>query len=242
MVTAISAIPIGTLLLVGWQRRGERRGLLATVGLGVIVLTGLETAQIFIRSHGADMTDVVCGVLGVLAGAAIGMRIFDRSPNTESRATFELWGWIGVAVWCVMLAAYHWQPFDFVADGDMIRGKLARVSLIPLAGYRSGSDLNAFNTLLAKLGMAVPLGVAGSLALHGLRKRAVIFTLMWVMLAAVVFSAMEFGQFFLPTRVPDPSDVGLGIAGSAGGVWLVRWLQSGFEVTRPQRTSQLSSP
>ncbi|NOT25914.1 MAG: VanZ family protein [Acidobacteria bacterium] len=242
VVTAVSAIPIGTLLLVGWQPRGERRGLLSAVWLGVVILAALETAQIFIRSHGADMTDVVCGMLGVLAGAAIGAQIFDRSPNTRSRATSGLWGWTGMAVWCVMLAAYHWQPFDFVVDGDMIRERLARVSLIPLAGYRSGSDLNAFNTLLAKLGMAVPFGVAASLALHGLRKRPAIFTLMWMMLAAIVFSVMEFGQFFLPTRVPDPSDVGLGIAGSAGGVWLARWLQAGYEVRHPQRVSHLSSP
>ena len=237
VVTAVSAIPIGALLLVGWQPRGERRSILSTLGVGILVLTALETTQIFIRSHGADMTDVVCGALGVLAGAATGLRIFDRSPNTRARATVALWGWVGLAAWCVMLAAYHWQPFDFVADGGAIRAKLARVSLIPLVGYRSGSDLNAFNTLLAKVGMAVPFGAAASLALHGLRKRPALFTLIWMMLAALVFSAMEFGQFFLPTRVPDPSDVGLGIAGSAGGVWLVRWLRAGFDVGRPQHPS-----
>lgn len=241
VVTAVSALPIGTLLVVGWQRHGERRSLLAAAGLGVIMLATLETMQVFIRSHGADMTDVACGTLGILAGAAIGVRIFGRSPNTRARATSGLWGWTGMAAWFLMLAAYHWQPFDFVADGPMIREKLAGVSLIPLAGYRSGSDLNAFNTLLAKLGMAVPFGVAASTALHGLRRRPAIFTLTWMMLAAIVFSVMEFGQFFLPSRVPDPSDVGLGIAGSAGGVWLTRWLRAGYEVRRRQQTPPLSS-
>jgi glycopeptide antibiotics resistance protein len=238
LVTAVSTIPVGALLLVGWQRRGERRSLFAAAGLGLLVLTSLETAQIFIRSHGADMTDVLCGLLGILGGAAIGVRVFDRSLHAPARTTSALWGWVGLAAWCVMLAAYHWQPFDFAADGDVIRRKLARVSLIPLAGYRSGSDLNAFNTLLAKLGMAVPFGVAASFALQRLRNRRAIFTLMWVGLAAIVFSAMEFGQFFLPTRVPDPSDVGLGIGGSAAGVWLVRWLRSGYEVTRAPRAPQ----
>ena len=73
VVTAVSAVPIGAVLLVSWQRRGERRSVLATAGLGLLILTGLEAAQVFIRSHGADMTDVVCGMLGVLAGAAIGL-------------------------------------------------------------------------------------------------------------------------------------------------------------------------
>ncbi len=240
VVTAVSAVPVGAVLLVSWQRRGERRSVLTTAGLGLLILTALEAAQVFIRSHAADMTDVLCGLLGVLAGAAIGVRVFDRSLHTHARDKVALLGWASVGVWCLMLAAYHWQPFDFVADGDMVRQKLARVSFVPLAGYRSGSDLNAFNTLLAKLGMAIPLGAAASFALQPMRRRKAIFTLLWMLLAILVFSVTEFGQFFLPTRVPDPSDVGLGILGSAGGVWLVRWLRAGYE-TRPAEGISRSS-
>lgn len=231
-VTAVSAIPLGALLLVGWQQRGERRSSAATLGLGVSILIALETSQMFIRSHGADMTDVVCGAVGVFAGALIGVRVFDRSLHTRAHDHSARWAWAALAAWCLMLAAYHWQPFDFVADESSIRQKLGRVSLVPLAGYRSGSDLNAFNTLLAKLGMAVPFGAIASIALRRFQRRSPLFIVMWVSLAATIFGALELGQFFLPTRVPDPSDVGLGVVGSAGGIWLVRWLRAGYQVRK----------
>jgi VanZ family protein len=228
VVTTVSAAPLGTLLLVGWQRPNQRRSVAAVTGIGVAALVALETAQIFIRSHAADMTDVLCGAVGVAAGAWVGMRIFDRT-RAPARHAFTRWAWTGVVAWCLMLCAYHWQPFAFVVDESLIRQKLARVSLVPLAGYRSGSDLNAFNTLLATLGMAIPLGGIASFALRGLARRPAVLAVMWVSLSAAVFGAIELGQFFLPTRVPDPTDVWLGIVGTGLGVWLVRWLRSGYE-------------
>ena len=233
VVTAVSAVPLGALLLVGWQPRDQRRSLAAVMGIGVTALVALEIAQIFIRSHGSDMTDVVCGAVGVALGVLVGVRTFDRRLDAPAGDTFARWAWIGLGAWCLMLGAYHWQPFDFVVDESLVRQKLARISLIPLAGYRSGSDLNAFNTLLAKIGLAIPFGGITSFALGGLAGRPVPFALVWVGLSAAVFGAIELGQFFLPSRVPDPSDVWLGIAGSGLGIWLVRWLRSGYKVRRP---------
>jgi len=230
VVTAVSAVPLGALLLVGWQPRDQRRSVAAVMGIGVAALVALETAQIFIRSHGSDMTDVVCGAVGVAIGTLVGIWTFDRKLDAPDDDTFVRWAWLGLAAWCLMLGAYHWQPFDFVTDESLVRQKLARISFVPLAGYRSGSDLNAFNTLLAKIGLAIPFGGITSFALGSLARRPIPFALAWVSLAGVVFAAIEFGQFFLPTRVPDPSDVWLGIAGSGLGIWLVRWLRSGYKV------------
>ena len=42
--------------------------------------------------------------------------------------------------------------------------------------------------------------------------------------AAACFGAAELGQFFLPARVPDPTDVLLGIGGSYAGVLIGSWL------------------
>jgi hypothetical protein len=42
---------------------------------------------------------------------------------------------------------------------------------------------------------------------------------------AVLFGLLEFGQFFLPSRVPNPTDVVVGVAASTAGLWLGRWLQ-----------------
>jgi len=237
VVTAVSAVPLGTLLLVGWQRRDQRRSMAAVMGIGVAALVALETVQLFIRSHGSDMTDVVCGAVGVAIGALVGVWTFDRKLDTPADETVGRWAWIGLGAWCLMLIAYHWQPFDFVIDESLVRQKLARISLVPLAGYGSGSDLNAFNTILAKIGLAIPFGASTSFALGGLARRPVPFALVWVCLAAAVFGAIELGQFFLPTRVPDPSDVWLGILGSGLGVWLVRWMRSGYRVRGPLQDS-----
>jgi glycopeptide antibiotics resistance protein len=233
VVTAVSAVPLGALLLVGWQPRGQRRSVAAVMGIGVTALVTLEIAQIFIRSHGSDMTDVVCGAVGVALGVLVGVRMFDRRLDAPAGDTLARWAWIGLGAWCLMLGAYHWQPFDFGVDESLVRQKLARISLIPLAGYRSGSDLNAFNTLLAKIGLAIPFGGITSFALGGLAARPIPFVLVWVSLSAAVFGAIEVGQFFLPSRFPDPSDVWLGIAGSGLGIWLVRWLRSGYKAPRP---------
>ena len=242
VVTAVSAVPLGALLLVGWQRRDQRRSVAAVMGIGVTGLVALETAQIFIRSHSFDMTDVLCGAVGVAIGVVAGVRTFDRRLDARTDDIFVRWAWIGLVAWCLMLGAYHWQPFDFTVDEGLIRRKLAGVSLVPLAGYGSGSDLNAFNTLLAKIGLAVPFGGIASVALAGLARRPAAFALVWVSLSATVFGAIELGQFLLPTRVPDPSDVWLGIGGSGLGIWLVRWLRSGYEARRPQQDGYSKGP
>jgi glycopeptide antibiotics resistance protein len=207
------------------------------MGIGVAALVALETAQLFIRSHGSDMTDVVCGAVGVAIGTLVGIWTLDRKLDARADDTFVRWAWLGLGAWCLMLGAYHWQPFDFVTDESLVRQKLARISFVPLAGYRSGSDLNAFNTLLAKIGLAIPFGGIASFALGSLARRPVPFALAWVSLAAAVFGGVELGQFFLPSRIPDPSDVWLGIGGSGLGIWLVRWLRSGYTVGRSLQDS-----
>jgi len=230
-VTTVSAVPLGGLVLVGWQRRDQRRSIPAALGIGVTALVTLEAAQVFIRSHSADITDVMCGTVGLVAGALVGVRTLDRTLGGSERKASSTGPWIALFAWCVMLAAYHWQPFDFAVNEDLIRQKLSHISLVPLAGYLSGSDLNAFNTLLAKLGLAIPFGTFLAVALGTTVPRWLV-TLLWVGLSTIVFGAMELGQFFLPGRVPDPSDVGLGVLGAGLGVWLARWLRSGYESKR----------
>ena len=48
--------------------------------------------QIFIRSHGSDMTDVVCGAVGVAIGALVGVWTFDRKLDTSADETFGALG------------------------------------------------------------------------------------------------------------------------------------------------------
>ena len=129
-----------------------------------------------------------------------------------------------VGVWCGVLAAYHWLPYDFTLDYEAIKVKVTRISVLPFAGYLRGSYLNAFNNLLSKVALAVPLGFAASFVGGRSRVAFLSTTLMWVIVAAGVFGVLEAGQFFLPSRVPDPTDVLVGVAGTYAGLVLGRWV------------------
>ncbi len=222
-IAAISATPLGLLGLVRGMKRG-RRSAAGAFAIGAVPVLGIEAAQVFIHSHVADVTDVLCGLAGVALGVLSGGRILsdrvaarDREDGRVSpRAALLL------VAWLLLVIAYHWLPFDFVIDTALIRDKLARISLLPFSGYR-GSYLSALNDVLVKVGLAVPFGVLFTFAWRPGSPRA-IYVGVALALAAVGFSVAEAGQFFVRTRVPDPTDVLLGIAGSYAGVLLGSWL------------------
>lgn len=228
--TTISAVPLGVLGLVGWTGGRVRRDARAAFVPGAVMVVAMEAAQVFIRSHAADMGDAIFGCAGVALGVWIGVRTLSRSrleiDGASPRRVVSAGAIAALTAWFVVLAAYHWMPYDFTVDSSAISRKLARMSLVPFAGYRSGSDLNALNDLLVKLSLSMPLGLLAALAVRPYRP-STILTAGWLAVAAVVFGTIEFGQLFLPSRVPDPTDVLVGVAGTAAGLWLGRWLQAG---------------
>lgn len=229
VVTAVSSVPLG--LAATFAGRGTAsgpRGVLASIGLGVAGLAAMELAQVFIRSHAADATDLLSGGVGIVCGVWLGRRVrpVAAAPTAGRPREGATWAWAGLALWCLMLAGYHWQPFDFGLDEPSMRRKVARISFVPLAGYRSGSDLGALNTLIAKVGMSIPLGAIAAVGLPRLLPPGL--AMVCLLAAGMVFGVIELGQFFLPSRVPDPTDVWLGVAASAAGLWLGRWLLRGY--------------
>src|SRR5207237_10321273 len=79
-----------------------------------------------------------------------------RAGPADSR--FERKALAFVALWILLLFAFHWAPYDFTLDNEAIRRKLTDISLVPFAGYRNGAYLNALSTLLSKLALSIPLG------------------------------------------------------------------------------------
>jgi VanZ family protein len=215
---------LGVFGRTGAGHRHLRRASAAfVVGAAFIVL--VEAAQVFIRSHAGDVNDVVFGLLGVAIGVFAGERVRTTPLAAEpSPIAVSAPGVLALAGWCLVLAVYHWRPYDFVVDPEAVRGKLARMSFVPFSGYR-GAGLTAFNDLLVKLGLSIPLGLGAAFAIRvNVRRPAV--TTGWLVFAAALFGLVESGQFFLPARVPDPTDVLLGLAGMYAGLVLGRWLQS----------------
>jgi VanZ family protein len=227
LVAMISAMPLGVLGLVGGTDGGTRRTALHAVGLGVGLVTTIEIAQIVIRSHAADVTDALCGAFGVATGAIAGRRLLHRAIKASPSHAVSAWGMGALLAWCGVICAYHWLPFDFALDPEAVRGKLARVSLVPFAGYRTGSDLNALNNLLEKIGVAAPLGLIAAMSLRHWTARLRWQLGCWTAIAIALFGTIETGQLFVPTRTPDPTDVLVGVTASLGGFATGRWLLGG---------------
>jgi VanZ family protein len=223
----LAAIPLGLFGLLGWTAAHLHRRSTA-FAIGTAIVLAVEAAQIFIRSHAATTTDVIFASLGVALGVTIGPRVLARyrqPPDDVSRSGLNQMALGAVALWIAVLCAYHWVPYDFAVDTDAIRQKLGRLSLLPFAGYRSGSYLNALNNLLTKTALALPLGVAAAYLLPpgALPRRLLVAG--WALFGIVVFTIIEGGQFFLPGRFPDPTDVLVGAVAVATGVRLGLWLR-----------------
>jgi VanZ family protein len=219
----LAAVPVGAAGVVAW--RSTR---LAAFAYGAAIITSVEMAQVFISSHSATSTDVVFGWIGVAIGSVIGGRVQSKPASAGTSPPHGTVSWPAIAFvagWILVLCAYHWQPYEFALDIELIRRKLGHISLMPFAGYASGSYLNAFNNLLTKLALAAPLGV--SLALVDRRVgRDGVATIVSLAATVGVFATIELGQLFLPTRIPDPSDVLVGLIGAYAGIRLGGWLWS----------------
>jgi VanZ family protein len=216
----VGTIPLGAAGVLAW--RASR--LMAFV-YGAALVAGVELAQVFISSHAATTTDVLFGCAGVAAGAALSGSVPHPSHVSARSSSFpvSLRALALTALWGGLLCAYHWRPYDFAVDPELIRHKLGGISLIPFASYARGSYLNAFNNFLSKLALSAPLGL--SLALVDRRMgRSPVVTVVGLVVAAGVFGTIELGQLFLATRVPDPSDVLVGVSAAYGGMRLARWL------------------
>jgi VanZ family protein len=82
-VIVVSSLPLGMLAVSGWWTRETRRGAFVSTVIGVVGLTVIESAQIFIRSHVADTTDVVWGTVGVVGGVFVGARVWGRRRSSS---------------------------------------------------------------------------------------------------------------------------------------------------------------
>ena len=226
LAETLAAIPLGLLGFVGVRGR-PATSRAAAFALGGMLVVCVELAQVFIESHAADATDVVFGWAGTAVGVEIARRLRTDLPQASpTPAGSAVWrGLVLLAMWVVVLCAYHWLPYDFGLDAELIRRKLERMSLLPFAGYRAGSDLNALKDLLLKLALSIPFGVAASYALRraGLPRRGI--NAIVLVLAVGVFAIIEAAQLFLPTRVPDPTDVLTGTVGSVIGLAIAQWLR-----------------
>jgi glycopeptide antibiotics resistance protein len=90
----LSFVPLGVLMVVRLRTLSLQRVRWLTVGAAVIVALGLEIGQCFLPSHGADVTDVLLGVIGAWLGFALTRHIAtafqaERAPVAEMHGIFS---------------------------------------------------------------------------------------------------------------------------------------------------------
>jgi glycopeptide antibiotics resistance protein len=70
------ALPLGFLLRMAWPVPGARRTRrfqnAGIIGVGIVLLAGVEVGQMFLSVGFPDATDVLIGTIGVIAGIAVG--------------------------------------------------------------------------------------------------------------------------------------------------------------------------
>jgi glycopeptide antibiotics resistance protein len=229
--TTLAAAPIGAAGLVVATARGQRRSIVSAVVYGSAVVALIEAVQLLVISRAPSVRDLLFGCGGIVIGA-LGAATALARDRVETSSRAGVGGRIVLGIWTMFVVAYHWQPYDFTLDSELVRLKLESMSLVPLAGYYRGTELNAFSDLLLKVCLSVPLGAAAGWAMFR-RVPARVACTVWFVLAICVFSAIEAGQLLLPSRVPDPSDVLIGAFASSLGVWVARWMTADTGSTIP---------
>jgi ribose/xylose/arabinose/galactoside ABC-type transport system permease subunit len=231
--SAQAVTPAARRRSVDWDVMWER------YGISVVLLVTWLLAALWVPNFASR--DNLLNVLrqsSFVGVAAVGMTVaiiagtFDLSVGS----TLGLAAWVavsvaarwGVAAWCVLLAIYHWMPFDFRLDGPMVRHRLADLSWVPFAAYRTGNDLGALNQVLVKVSLAVPFGaLCGLAASCRSPRRPLVVGALAMAFCGLVLSAIEAGQLFLPSRVADPTDVLVGVFGAGIGLVLALWIRRG---------------
>ena len=235
VASTLTSIPLGMLALVAWRPSGTRRRAGVAWVLGAAAIAALEVAQIFVRSHAADVTDLLFGWLGLAIGVAAGVRFVGRKASSHSLAVGNRQS-VALALtclWALIVCGYHWQPFDVSVDQTMIREKLQHLSLVPFAGYQTGSELNAFANAISKIAVAIPLGAFAAYAVAPFGLPLLPVSVLWTAIAGVFFSGVECGQLFIPSRVPDFTDVLLGTLSSLAGLLLGVWIRDRPSASSP---------
>jgi glycopeptide antibiotics resistance protein len=216
----LMALPIGAFgFLLGARRRSEWPVAFALL-FGGLLACFAEGAQLFALSRTADATDLLLTVAGAGLGALAIARVLEQPLKTGG---LRIWPTVALGVWCLVLAVRHWSPFDFVFSRELFDRRLPIMLHVPFESYYWGMPLNSLAEALTKVLLAIPVGMLLQLAWLPQTRAGRGWQLpVFVVISAGIFLVVELGQVLLPTRVPDQTDIYIGIGGALVGVLFIR--------------------
>jgi hypothetical protein len=175
-------------------------------------------------------SDAISGSAGAAAGAWLADRwlrdVSRQDHEPVPRSAVRPWALAVLGAWIAVVVVRHWTPFDFEITGAMYHSRVGRLYAVPFSGYYWSNYLDALSEALTKILLGVPVGVLLHIFWPAPASRALRWTKVGMVLlfALCVFTAVEVGQVFLPSRYPDGTDIVLGTLGAAFGlvgVWLI---------------------
>jgi len=225
--TALLTMPIGALAALGWPRARRHiavaEGTLAAAG----VIATMEVCQLFVFSRTASADDVVGGIIGAAIGANLARRLGAAAGKETPRSGVRLWPLAVLAAWLTIVLARNWSPFDFVFTGDMLRQRSVGLFQVPFKNYYWANPFDALGEAITKVLLGLPVGALLTLTVAPARRRSLSLVQLTAIAAVAfaIFSGVELGQVFLPSRYPDGTDVLLGTVGACLGSWGTRVVQ-----------------
>jgi glycopeptide antibiotics resistance protein len=217
-------VPLGAAALLLGTPAGGRRTAGAALALAVFGVAAIEFGQVLVGSRVADVTDVLKGSLGAALGVAVASRAVQAAPAFAPGALDRIvvLARLGLATWAIALIGYHWNPFQFSFDRERVLLGLRQISELPLTHHFWSQEFHAFTEMLRKAMLALPLGALLYISWPDRGQRYVprLRALLAMAGGFALLLVIELGQVFLPSRLPDITDVILGTAGILVGLWL----------------------
>jgi glycopeptide antibiotics resistance protein len=228
-------LPLGAWCALGPLAGRNRKGDLWFAALwGVGIVVACEIAQVFVYSRYAATTDVlVCG-FGAVSGAALAIRL--TADGKLPRETDPLAGqkrfwlaWCGfVVAYLALLCVMYWNPFEIVADRELVEKRLRNFVSVPFSKLYWGSEFNAVTQMLGKFISFMPLGVAWSIAVSRIgvtaRWARIGTVVLLVLLTAIFACGIELVQALILPHFPDVTDAIFYTSGAVGGWFATRFV------------------
>jgi VanZ family protein len=184
-----------------------------SVGFFVFLfLLFLEISKFFIISRFFNTANIVTGFAGIAAGLLSGKKVLSFKNNTKLN--------LCIIFLILYILKNQLYPFNFTIDTEIVKKKIpGLINWIPLYDYAMGSTLEHARLFFQNISLQAAL-----VYLIIIRYR--IFSASFSGIAtAGLFSAffgifLESFQFFLPSRIPSPTDLYCFASGGALGAWL----------------------
>ena len=207
-------IPFGMLTMAMW-RRGAGAGVVVSTAADAVLITGVETLQLFTVDRTSSLNDVVTNTSGALVGALLATGVAQAARRHVAIPMPEplLVAAYPALLWGGLLAIAAWQPFDADMGVREIGSKVREFIGDP---WQAG--------VVAEEGVdSVRYALFGAAAVAWCRAAGLARPLVSAAAAGIALGcALELSQIFVDSRMPGVKDMTVAAAATVAGVALGR--------------------